>query len=1200
MLTLHHDPDADRLVAALAEVLRDPLDDPLTTEPVAVHSRGLERWLAQRLANVLGTGAGDGTGASDGVCAAVDFPFPGAIIGRALAAVGGVHHDRDPWRADRLAWQLLELLAAEPDLARSTPLAAHLGPQAPADRRFAAVRHLADLYDRYGVHRPAMLRRWAAGEGAVAADGQPLPASHAWQARVWTRLHERLAAVTTSPPERLDAATRALATAPERVDLPSRVSLFGLTALPVSYVEVLAALAEHRDVHLFLLHPSPRLWQRVDAMLAAAPPGRVPTREADPTAGLTRHPLLRAWARDAREMQLVLAASGVTATGPDTASDAAASDAAAPDDRPAVQPQLELDQPPLLHHVQAGIRDDVAPPAPGSRPDPRPTLTADDRSVQVHGCHGRARQVEVLRDLLLHRFSEEPSLTPRDVLVLCPDLEAFAPHLEATFHTALDDGPPPPDDELRPDQLRVRLADRTLRRANPLLEVLADVLALPAGRITASQVLDLAGRPPVRARLHLDDAQLQRLAGWVDELGIRWGLDAEHRSHHGVPTGANTWRAGLDRLLTGVAVADEDARTSGGAVPHDDVEGDDVDLAGRLAELIDRLAAIAEDAATARPIEAWREMLTAAVDGLTATGDDDRWQRLQLAHVLDDLVAAATRPDGTVATEPLSHAEVADLVQRGLDRTAGPVSHRSGDLTVCSMVPMRSVPHRVVVLLGMDDDAFPRTDGRDGDDLTVLRPQVGDRDPRTEDRQLLLDALLAARDGFLVLHSSRDERTNEPRPPAVPVGELLDLVDRTVRPDERSDAASARELVTTQHPLHASDPRNFTDGGLSGPGPFGTDAAALAAAEARRRADRRATRPLLDAPLPPPDGDVIELGELVRTVTSPARALVGDRLGVGLPRDHDAPDDELSVELGGLAGFQVGDRVLAGLLAGHDLERLLHLERGRGGLPPGELAAPAVDELTATVTTLTSLGAELGGLDPAAARAADRDDSVADVEVPLSDGRRVVGAVDDLTGTCLTRMAYSKLAATHRLGAWIRLLALTAADPEPAWHALTLGRARQGAPKGSVVSAAVLTPVGEAGRERQERALALLEQLVRVRDAALCEPIPLAAATSASFAEVHLARRDGRSKANPRTSAARAWTHDRHSRGEAGDPAQRLLRGGVVPFATLLEEPPRDGDPTPGEDAPDHRFGRLALHVWEPLLACEQQVDRGAVEAGTA
>ncbi|MFP4636385.1 MAG: exodeoxyribonuclease V subunit gamma, partial [Nitriliruptoraceae bacterium] len=989
MLTVHHHPDADHLATELARVLAAPLSDPLAVEPVAVHSRGLERWLAQRLSHTLGAGPGG----DDGVCAAIDFPFPGALIGRALAAVGGVDAAHDPWRADRLAWELLELLTTEPELAEGTPLAPHLLGPGDGERRFAAVRHLADLFDRYGVHRPTMLRRWIDGDGAVDADGHPLPATHAWQARLWLRLHDRLAPLTPSPPERLGDAGALLGAEPHRVALPDRVSLFGLTALPASYLDVLAALAVHREVHLFLLHPSPQLWSRVGAALRAAPADRPPPRDADPTAELVHHPLLRSWARDAREMQVVLAAAAGASTATTGAEDETEV-AAAPDHAGTS----------LLHRLQAAVRGDLPLPPPGIEPDPRPVLAADDTSLEVHGCHGRARQVEVLRDVLLHRFGRDPSLAPRDVLVLCPDLEAFAPHLEATFapatasdvHAGADDG------TLRAEDLRVRLADRSLRRSNPLLEVLTDLLALARGRMSASAVLDLAGRAPVRARFGFDDAELERLAGWVGDLGIRWGLDAAHREQHGVPTDANTWRFGLDRLLTGIAVADEDAHTSAGVVPHDDVEGEDVALAGRFAELVERLGRLVDELSRPYPLDAWRQRLLAAVDGLATTDEDERWQRLQLARLLDDTVADATDAEGRCSAVELTPAEVADLLGRRLDRGSGPASHRTGELTVCSMVPMRSVPHRLVVLLGMDDGALPRAAGHDGDDLTQLRPRVGDRDPRTEDRQLLLDALLAARDAFVVLYAGRDERTNEPRPPAVPVGELLDVVDRTVRTDGAGPAA-AHEAISIEHPLHASDPRNFRADGPGRGGPFGTDPAALAAAEARRGADRPAGRPLLDAPLPPLDSEVIELTDLVRAVAQPARALLVDRLGVALPREAEPPIDDLSTELAGLARWRVGDALLGGMLAGHDLERLVALEHGRGGLPPGALATPAVDDLLVTLAALTDLASELGACAGGTADAAVDDDAVAgaqpdgevvEVDVRLEDGRRLVGAVE--------------------------------------------------------------------------------------------------------------------------------------------------------------------------------------------------------------
>ncbi len=274
----------------------DPLDSVMEAEIVAVPSRGIERWLTQQLSGRLGARHGH----ADGVCANVDFPFPGALVGRALATASGVDPDTDPWRPERSVWPLIDVVDAYLDEPWLAPLAAHLrnaGPEGEL-RRFATVRHVADLYDRYGVHRPEMLRLWAAGE-----DQGTSPDSR-WQTELWRRLRERIG--TPSPAERLGDACIRLRADPSDTGLPERVSLFGLTRLPASYLDVLRALAAGLDVHLFLLHPSPSLWQ----LLASYRAPRGLRRADDPTDEQTVNPLLGSWGRDAREMQLVLTATG--------------------------------------------------------------------------------------------------------------------------------------------------------------------------------------------------------------------------------------------------------------------------------------------------------------------------------------------------------------------------------------------------------------------------------------------------------------------------------------------------------------------------------------------------------------------------------------------------------------------------------------------------------------------------------------------------------------------------------------------------------------------------------------------------------------------------------------------------------------------------------------------------------------------------
>src|ERR1700733_2101368 len=289
MLHVHRAERADRLADGLAETLIAPLSDPFAPDVVAVPTRGIERWLTQRLSTRLGASQGR----HDGVCANVEFPFPGRLIQGALAAATGIDPESDPWVAERSVWPLLEVVdecLADPWLAT---LARHLDgargdPEDPM-RRFGPVRHIAHLFDGYAVHRPDMVKAWAGG-------AQP----DDWQPELWRRLRERIGA--SSPAERLTPACEQIRADPELLDLPARLSLFGLTRLPRSYLEVLAAIAERRGLHLFVLHPSPALWERVAEELNHGPP--ITRRSDDRTVTAPDNRLLASWGRDVRELQL--------------------------------------------------------------------------------------------------------------------------------------------------------------------------------------------------------------------------------------------------------------------------------------------------------------------------------------------------------------------------------------------------------------------------------------------------------------------------------------------------------------------------------------------------------------------------------------------------------------------------------------------------------------------------------------------------------------------------------------------------------------------------------------------------------------------------------------------------------------------------------------------------------------------------------
>jgi len=1145
VLYIHPAERADGLVSALGAVVRVPLGDPLQAEVVSVPTRGVERWLAQRLSTVVGTSPGR----ADGVCANVEFPFPGRLVNGAVATAAGVDWEADPWLPERSVWPLLQVVESSIGESWLAPLAAHLGGAgAAADasrgaRRLSSVRHIADLYDRYAVHRPAMLRAWAEG------------GTEGWQAELWRRLRQRIG--EPSPAERLNDACARLRAEPGLVDLPPRVSLFGLTRLPASYLDVLHALAAERDVHLFLLHPSAELWAHIASFTRALPP--IVRRAEDPTAALPKNPLLASWGQDAREMQLVLARV------PD--------DVVVHDHR-----VVEERRPTLLGQIQADIRADRTPaglPLPGAG-DERALLEPDDRSLQVHACHGRARQVEVVRDAILHLLADDPTLEPRDIVVMCPDIEVFAPLIHATFGTAADgdeqDGALPAG-ATRID-LHVRLADRSLRQTNPVLGVVAQLLDLAGGRLTASQVLDLAGRAPVRGRFRLDDDDLTRIAQWARDGGVRWGLDARQRASYRLDRlPANTWQAGWDRVLLGVAMAEEGQRLFGGVLPLDDVGSGDIDLAGRFAEFLERLHGIVDAFADPMPLDAWAAAIAGAADSLTAAPGWEAWQRVQLGRLLEDVVAEGTTA-GVVTQTALALPEIRALLADRLRGRPTRASFRTGHLTICTLVPMRSVPHRVVCLMGLDDAVFPRQTARDGDDLLLLDPHVGDRDARSEDRQLLLDAVLAATDHLVVTYAARDERTNLRRPPAVPLGELLDVVDRSAR---FPDAATTRERVIVEHPLQPFDLRNFDAGALVPERTWSFDRIALDGARALAGGQIGAP-PFLGGPLPPEEGAVIEVDQLVRFVQHPIRAFLRRRLGIGGTTRDDDLEDSLSIELDALERWSVGERLLEARLAGADRDAAIAAEIARGELPPDLLAESVLAGVYPVVEQLVAAAEDY-------VPAAEASASV-DVRVELSEDRTLVGTVPGVRGDLVAALTYSRVAPKHRLTAWVYLLALAAAHPATAYEAVTLGRRRADGPRGHEVTVARIR-LSDAPDARHAEALRDLAVLVDLFERGMREPLPLYCKTSAAYAAAVAAGKDGRA------AAEKEWTSDWNFPKEDAEPEHRLVLGGTRTVAELFEEPPCDDEYGEGWaiDEPS-RAGRYARRLWDGLRAREEVIDR--------
>jgi exodeoxyribonuclease V gamma subunit len=471
-------------------------------------------------------------------------------------------------------------------------------------------------------------------------------------------------------------------------------------------------------------------------------------------------------------------------------------------------------------------------------------------------------------------------------------------------------------------------------------------------------------------------------------------------------------------------------------------------------------------------------------------------------------------------------------------------------------MPMRSVPHRVICLLGLDDGVFPRAVREDGDDLLNREPACGERDLRSEDRQLMLDAIVAATEKLIITFSGADERTGAQRPPAVPLGELLDALDDTAT----VAGGPASEAVVIRHPLQPFDPRTLTPGALGRPGPFTFDPVALGGAVALSGPRRPATS-LVPEPLPMPDRPPdVELTAVIEILTHPAKGFLRRRLDVAVPFEQEDPPDDLPVDLDALQEWGVGDRILRDRLAGVPEDECRQAEWRRGVLPPANLGGRALDRVLLDVRPLVERTVPL--------RAAPL--RTLDISVALPGGRRLRGTVGGVHGTALVAISYSKLAARARLQSWLAFLALTATDPQGGWTATTVGRGQRGRPQSSTLS-----PLpGDRARD-------LLADLVEVYEQALVAPLPLPLKSGERYAD---ARRRGLDPDRAREEAATAWAGTPKFPGENQDPANVRVWGRDAPFDTLLA--------AGGSGGPEDRlkrFADLAARLWLPLQQHEQR-----------
>lgn len=983
-------------------------------------------------------------------------------------------------------------------------------------------RCIAGLFDQYLLFRPELVAAWQGGTDWPV--DEPAPPHAAWQRHLFEAVNQTVPVEPVhSSIQRLDAALKSGAS--DR--LPERVSVWIAGGLPPAQIAFLDTVGRYCDVRLYVIAPSHVYWADMSDRR------RVMRRLRDSELTLREfceqehidlmHPLMASMGRLSRERQLLLVDQ--------------VSETWLPCD-PVETATHNASDPSLLQGLQEELR---------SAHEPEPVERDSDASLTIHNCHSAIREVEVLRDQIRDALEDAPQLRAEDVVVLCPDLETYAPLIQAVFGAS---------DRDWSGHLPFHLAGRSPRRTRPLIEAYFQLLEVLQGRMTASTVLDLLNLEWIANAAGLDSDEVEAIAGWAGDAGIRWGLDPDHRKGEGLPeSDVCTWQFGLDRLLLGFAMPPGGNQLFGNTLALDRAEGVSTETLGKLWSLIATLQKWHRVFADERTWDQWRAPLCGLLDEMIATSDDEAAAQ-KIRDAIDHVVHLSAS-NGFDAAIPFRL--VCDELTRQVDTMASGAAFRMGNITFCEPAAMRSLPFAVIGLLGMNDGDFPRMDRPVGFDLMTHAPQLGDRSVRLEDKHLFLEAILSAKQRLIITYQGQSLRDQRSRPPSIVVEELLDSLDPG-GVGAPQDASSLRDQVVIQHALQAFSPRYFAasdDSAL-----YSYDAVQLQAAKALTQSQQPA--PAFVTESLPHATDIAELAtrSLVRLVERPWELYLS-HLGASLRDLSESESDREPLVPNALERWKLGDAWVRSRLTGDGPEPLA-AKLTRGGLVPGgALGTETLETIASKAEPIIASAQSLGVW---------ANPGVHAVRLDVG-GIHIKGHVQDVTDAGIRRATYASVDAKRMTSLWIDHLLLSAASEQQGLTSVLVGRGNK--------PGLIEFPPIPADWARQQ-----LESVVQLYRLAHRMPLPFFPACVKSVIE---AATRARSPIDPSSAegaeqaiaeAKKAYTYTWNTTAPAQMLSVRTAFAGRDPFAmTCAEAPGLEAD------GPKPLFLKLFDLICQPMLS---------------
>ncbi len=817
----------------------DPLTSIFDKEMILVQSPGIAQWLKVELGSQLG------------IAGQMDFVLPSSFIWRLYQQTLDDVPKQSAFNKQNMAWKIHAILPDCLSLPEFSSLANYVGEDTSDTKVFSLCEKIADAYDQYLMYRPQWLSAWLINEPLHDVDVSLAP----WQPELWRRLVAHTSALGQPHHHRANLHQSLL----EKLAYPnvqlkeSRVIIFGMSAMPLQQIEIMSALSQKIDVYLYLNNPSCHYWgdvidEKTQAKIAAKYVLKPFVDAPEKDYFYVGNPLLASWGKLGRDYleQLVQL-------------DAQWHDIF-----------IENFDNTLLSHIQKDIFNltfkgqTVTSDAARFIDGLEKTQIVQDDSVVLVDCHSPVREVEALHDHLLNMFEKNPALTPKDIVVMMPDVSAYTPYIDAIFGRASGDL-----------YIPYAISDLAIDKEKPILTSFIQLASICQNRFTVSEILDLLQVEAIAAKFSIELEQLDQIGYWLEQVKIRWAIDGEHKVCLQQPNiELNTWQQGLNRLMLGTVQSDELAEYSG-IYPADEVEGMATEILGLLITFFDKLVLLKKqlDAPTniAEKVALHRQVIHDFYD----SEHHQSWDLLLINTMLDDLMLHYEERD---YSDPISQSLMVQVMNQALSNKGVGQRFLSGQVNICTLMPMRAVPFKVVCILGLNDADYPRIVQPLGFDLLHhSAPKKGDRSRKLDDRYLFLEALMSTREQLYLSYVGRSALDNSERMPSNLVSELCEYMDRSFYFDDENKGVT--KGISLSHYLQPFNEAYFSSGELQ---------------------THHATWLASNEPQNQTQNDIIvarkdELGldELIFAVTNPQQAFYQQTVGVRLPEfDYINQDDE--------------------------------------------------------------------------------------------------------------------------------------------------------------------------------------------------------------------------------------------------------------------------------------------------------------------